>query len=246
MSKKKPTLSFLKPQEPKPIYDSKEVSKLYSKLDQWQLEFIESIHDYTVTSVDAIAGSGKTTLSLMVALEMLSKNEVNKIVYLRLPSARSLSQGFLPGTAQEKESILMQALYDAFGELGVQSQVVEAMVDDGTLAMCSDLGLRGTNIKNAFLIFDEVQESQISDLQLCLTRCHDTCKVVLAGHSAQRDNKQKLICGMSAFQLYSMHLSKKPFANSCELQINYRGKLSQHADQIQDTINELMESKIQL
>lgn len=246
MAKKNQVIPFLTPQSPKSIYDSKEVAKLYSKLDQWQLGFIQSIHDHIVTSVDAVAGSGKTTLSLMVALEMLSNNIVNKIVYLRLPTARSLSQGFLPGTAEEKQSILMQPFFDAARELGVQRQTLDAMVDDETLVLCSDLGMRGTNIKDAFVIFDEVQESDIGDLQLVLTRCHDNCKVVLCGHTLQRDNKQRLICGMSAFQLYSLHLSKKSFANSCELCVNYRGKLSQHADAIQDTIAELKEGKVTL
>jgi phosphate starvation-inducible protein PhoH len=228
------------------LIDSKESSKLFDKFDVHQRQFYENIHEYLVTCVDAVAGSGKTTISTMAAFEMFEAGTVNKIVYIRLPSVRSLKQGFLPGSIQEKESVLMGAFFDATDELGIRRETVDSMIAEETLVLCSDLGLRGKNLKDAFIIIDEIQEADIGDLQLILTRIHDSCRVVLAGHSDQRDNKPKTYQGLSAFQLYSLHLSKKSFAISCDLAVNYRGKLSTWADAIQETLDDLIDNKVML
>lgn len=221
----------------KKSYDTKESSKLFAKLDYAQLRFYESIQDNLVTFCDSCAGSGKTTIVFLAGLQMLDSGTIDRIVYIRLPNARSLSQGYLPGTQEEKQSVLMGAAWDALETLGIQN--VESMIDEGALVLTSDLGLRGVNLQNSCVILDEMQDADIPDLQLILTRVHDSCKVIVCGHSDQRDNKPKLYHGLSAFQLYSMHYSKKPFANSVTLSINYRGKVSQWSDEIHDTLDEL-------
>jgi phosphate starvation-inducible PhoH-like protein/PhoH-like ATPase len=99
--------------------------------------------------------------------------------------------------------------------------------------------MRGRNIKNSFLCIDEAQCGTIDDLQLILTRVHDTSKAVVIGHSGQLDTKVQAYGGLIPFEVYQKHMSKKSFVDICELKVNYRGKVSQWSDEIQQTIKEL-------
>ena len=89
------------------------------------------------------------------------------------------------------------------------------------------------------MIIDEAQNGSLDDLRLVLTRLHDQSKCVMIGHSGQKDNDFALIGGLIPFQVYQKHMAKKQWASLCELPINYRGKISSWADDIEKTISEL-------
>ena len=112
------------------------------------------------------------------------------------------------------------------------------------IELTTDIGMRGRNLKNTFVIIDESQSGTIKDLQLVLTRLHDSSKCVLIGHSGQMDSDIPLILRgnteRTPFEIYIEHLTKKPWAVKCELPINYRGKISKWADEIQKTIQEVL------
>lgn len=223
------------------LMDTKQVDRLYKKLDAHQIEYYDSIFNNKVTMVDAPAGTGKTTIAVMVGKELLAHGKVAQIVYIRFPDKRAQKQGFLPGDMNEKNSVYMQPFFDASSEVGLQPDAVFKLIDKGLITLSTDICMRGVNLKNTFLIIDEAQNGEIEDLRLMLTRLHDhSGHCVVIGHSGQVDNnvrrfgQQKFI----PFEIYQLHMAKKAWTQICRLPNNYRGEISKWADNIQETINE--------
>lgn len=200
--------------------------------DKHQKEFLKSMNHSLVTFCDASAGTGKTTLAVWSGFKHLSRGDVRRIVYIRFVDDRFKQNGFYPGTLEEKEQHLFYPFFDALTELSIGDRQYEMMIQQEEIALMTDTTLRGRNIKDSFVIIDEAQNAHsIEDLRLVLTRVHDSCKVVVIGHSKQRDNRQKQ--KVLPFQLYKEHMAKKDFTKVCELITDYRGQISAWADQIE-------------
>lgn len=213
----------------------KEIDRFYNRLDDNQKELYDGLIDKNtiVVSSNSKAGTGKSTIAVMAALELLEEGRIDHIYYVRFTSDRALKLGFLPGDESEKEAIFMGPFYDACLEFGVTDQQVNEMIITNQVILCTDIGLRGCNIENSFVIIDEAQNAHFADLKLVLTRIHDSCKVALIGHSGQVDNyksKEK----ENAFVRYIEHLIKKPWAKNINLTKNYRGKLATWADELEE------------
>lgn len=85
--------------------------------------------------------------------------------------------------------------------------------------------------KNVFydMILDESQNYTVAELKKVLTRCHDTCKVIVIGHTGQID-----IRGGSGFAKYLEHFKDQEKCAVCELTTNHRGWLSTYADMLEE------------
>lgn len=208
---------------------TKNIDRYYKKLDEFQLNYYHSIFDKSVVCVNAPAGTGKTTIAVMAALQLLHQGEINHIYYVRFPDDRSLRVGFLPGDTTDKESIYFYPLYDALTEFGYDPQEIDKLKLQEDIITRTDIAMRGINISKSMMIIDEAQNGRLSDLKLVLTRIHDDCKCILLGHSGQYDNFKGN--NEHAFEGYIDHLCKKPWSIKCELPINHRGKISSWADQ---------------
>ena len=221
------------------LNNSDDRDKLYSKLDEHQRSYYSEIMDKSVVCVNAPSGTGKSQTAVLAGLTLLAQGKVSRLVYVRFPDDRSLKLGFLPGEQEAKEFIYMLPLYESCEECGIQREAVDELVKNNLIELTTDIGMRGRNLKNTFVIVDESQSGNIKDLQLVLTRLHDSSKCVLIGHSGQMDSDIPLIGGRTTFEVYIKHLTKKPWATQCELPINYRGKISKWADEIQKTVQEV-------
>jgi phosphate starvation-inducible protein PhoH len=206
-----------------------EIDALRSKLDGTQTKLYNSILDNMVTMCNARAGTGKTTVATMAAFDLLMKDIVGKIYYVRFPDKLVQSLGAFPGDKDEKEDYYFLPFYQACEEIGLdrehlnQQFVLPEIVNLETI-----ISMRGINIKNAAVIIDEAQNASFKDMKLVLTRIHDDCHVALIGHSDQVDNPN---CARErAFAAYIEHFCKKQWAQRVDLKKNYRGKLSTYAD----------------
>lgn len=225
------------------VMDRSASDELWKRMDEHQRAYAESIQKFSVVFVDAPAGTGKTTIAVREGLEMLRDGKVDRIRYIRFVDGRSLKLGYLPGEQEDKERNLMLPLYEAMEECGVQPEAVDKLIELGIIEATTDTGLRGRNFRRTYLIIDEAQNAQtLADLQLVLTRLHDHGgKAVVIGHSGQEDGRiQKYTpLQLNAFQVYAYHMTKKPWATSVELLKNYRGQISQWADKVFDSLEEL-------
>lgn len=201
------------------------------KLTDEQQVYVDSIFDNQVTIVNAKAGSGKTTLAVACAA-LLDK----PLVYIFAPVEEG-KMGFRPGSQQEKEAEYYQPLIDALYEIGenptkaiYDAENVEAQKrGDVWVYPRSHIFARGTNIKESTVIIAESQNFTRGDLKKVLTRIHDSCTVIIEGHTGQNDlpNPSK-----SGFQPYIDHLQDADFVNVVSLTKNFRGRLSTLADEL--------------
>ena len=207
-------------------------------LDDEQKAFVDAIKDQSKTIIfcDAPAGTGKTTLAMGAAnlLYHDKRNGLDGIVYIVSPYGEE-KQGYLPGSITEKSEVYYEPAYQAMIEVGMNPNVVvtsECMTakkkGEAYVKLLTHTYLRGTNLQNKVVILDESQNYTVAELKKVLTRCHDSCKVIVIGHTGQID-----IRGGSGFQRYLEHFGGHEKCAVCRLTINHRGWLSTYADMLE-------------
>ena len=207
-------------------------------LDEEQVAFVKAIKDMSKTIVfcDAPAGTGKTTLAMGAAklLYYDNRNDLDGIVYIVSPYGEG-KQGYLPGSITEKSEVYYEPAYQAMIEVGMNPNtdvLGESMTakkrGEAYVKLLTHTYLRGTNLQNKIVILDESQNYTVAELKKVLTRCHDTCKVIVIGHTGQID-----IRGGSGFQKYLEHFEGQEKCAVCRLTTNHRGWLSTYADMLE-------------
>lgn len=208
-------------------------------LDDEQRAFVDAIRDQSKTIVfcDAPAGTGKTTLAMGAAnlLYHDKRYDMEGIVYIVSPYGEQ-KQGYLPGSITEKSEVYYEPAYQAMIEVGMNPNVVvcsESMTakkkGEAYVKLLTHTYLRGTNLQKKIVILDESQNYTVAELKKVLTRCHDSCKVIVIGHTGQID-----IRGGSGFQKYLEHFEGQERCAVCRLTTNHRGWLSTYADEMED------------
>lgn len=208
-------------------------------LDEEQVAFVEAIKnpEKTIVFCDAPAGTGKTTLAMGAAniLVQDKRNELDGIVYIVSPYCEQ-KQGYLPGSITEKSEVYYEPAYQAMIEVGMNPNVdvcSESMTakkkGEAYVKMLTHTYLRGTNLQKKVVILDESQNYTVAELKKVLTRCHDTCKVIVIGHTGQID-----IRGGSGFARYREHFRGHEKCSVCKLTTNHRGWLSTFADALEE------------
>jgi phosphate starvation-inducible protein PhoH len=186
---------------------------------------------------NAKAGSGKTLIAFATANLLYQYGLYDGIIYVVSPYGES-KQGFLPGSITEKSEVYFEPLYQAIVKCQLFPMKViydESLVSEtrgqGYVKCLTHTYLRGTNFENKVVILDETQNYNFGDLKKALTRINDNCKVIVIGHTLQKDTYDTT----DAFERYiryyeSMNDSRVAI---CKLTKNYRGWISQTADELQ-------------
>ena len=155
-----------------------------------QKSLISSIRKNAITIVEGAAGTGKSRIALILALNMLKDNRVNKIIVIRPLVAVGGDIGFLPGGVDEKIDPYQSPISEALVELIGQS-VYDQYVEEERIQLYPAAFARGCNISDAFVIVDEAQNFDEVTLLTLLTRICGNTKMVLTGDSSQDDRKTK-------------------------------------------------------
>ena len=207
------------------------------QLDDEQLAFANAIWspDIDIVYCDSAAGAGKSTISVGVANMLVQYGFYDELIYIMSPYGER-KQGWLPGTITEKSSVYFEALYQALLECNVNINTAintESMVNQkngtGFVTCITDTFLRGTNLNNAVIIIDEAQNYTVPQLKKVLTRVGKNTKVVVIGHQLQCDLDKP---EESGFATYINHFRGKERTAICKLTQNYRGWISQWADEV--------------
>jgi len=151
-----------------------------------QRNYIEAIRKNSIVFGIGPAGTGKTYLSVVMAVAALKNHEVNRIILTRPAVEAGEKLGFLPGDLQTKIDPYLRPLYDALfdtmGPEGYEKQVERGVIEVAPLAY-----MRGRTLDNAFVILDEAQNTTSEQMKMFLTRLGNGSKMVVNGDITQID-----------------------------------------------------------
>lgn len=142
------------------------------------------------------AGTGKTFISTVAAIQAYRNKEVSRIIICRpAVSIEDEQHGFLPGDLTAKLAPWVRPVLDVFREYyavkEIEQMLAEEIIEFAPLGM-----MRGRSLKNTFLLLDEAQNSSPLQLKSLLTRIGEGCKFVLNGDINQTDRTDKE-CGLA-------------------------------------------------
>jgi len=135
-----------------------------------------------------IAGTGKTFLSLYLALEeVLDPSTVYDDVFIVRSVVSTRDIGFLPGDEQEKVSIYEAPYRSICRELFGIKDSHDALKQQGNIKFMSTSFIRGITINNAVIIVDECQNLNFHELDSIITRVGRNSKIMFCGDYTQTD-----------------------------------------------------------
>lgn len=180
---------------------SRSVKKVKQKMDNFhvtritpktegQRKMIDSFNDgYNIVAAGT-AGTGKSYVATYLALEKLVTKQVDKIIIVR--SAVSIrSQGFLPGTQEEKEMVYTIPYKNIVDEICQNGTAWETLVKKGFIEFITTTYIRGLTFENCVVIVDEFQNMDASECESILTRLGENCQIIVCGDTRQNDLNRK-------------------------------------------------------
>ncbi|MGX6442793.1 PhoH family protein [Neobacillus sp. K501] len=132
------------------------------------------------------AGTGKTYLAVVMAVNALKNGHVNKIILTRPAVEAGESLGFLPGDLKEKVDPYLRPLYDALNDV-LGAEHTQRLIERGTIEIAPLAYMRGRTLDDAFVILDEAQNTTHAQMKMFLTRLGFGSKMVITGDQTQVD-----------------------------------------------------------
>jgi phosphate starvation-inducible PhoH-like protein len=171
--------------------------KFKLELNAEQKEAKQTILDNPVTLIKGMAGSGKTLLACQIALDLVFKRELDKIVITR-PTVSKEDIGFLPGDLKEKMDPGLAPIYSNLYLL-YDKEKIDKMVTENQIEIVPFAFMRGRTFPNCFVIVDECQNITHSQTEMMLGRLGKGGKIVFCGDLSQVDLKSKKDSGIGFF-----------------------------------------------
>lgn len=156
-----------------------------------QEKYIRNLLDETKNIVVAYgpAGTGKTYLAMLAAIKALRKGECRKLVLTRpAVGVEEEEHGFLPGDLNAKMEPWTRPLFDVLREY-YPAREITRMLDEQIVEISPLTFMRGRTLPDAWIIFDEAQNSTVNQMKMLLTRIGANSKIVVTGDLNQLDRK---------------------------------------------------------
>lgn len=151
-----------------------------------QKEYYQALKHNDVVFGIGPAGTGKTYLAVVFAVQALKNNEVQKIILTRPAVEAGESLGFLPGDLKEKVDPYLRPLYDALYDMLGQEKT-ERYIEKGIIEIAPLAYMRGRTLEDAYVILDEAQNTTDAQMKMFLTRLGFHSKMIITGDITQID-----------------------------------------------------------
>ena len=132
------------------------------------------------------AGTGKTYLSIALAVKALKEKTIKKIILSRPAVEAGEKLGFLPGDMKEKIDPYLQPLYDALEDM-LPAAKLQDLMEKHVIQIAPLAFMRGRTLSDAVVILDEAQNTTCAQLRMCLTRMGWNSKMIITGDMTQID-----------------------------------------------------------
>jgi phosphate starvation-inducible PhoH-like protein len=151
-----------------------------------QEKIMAAMTHHSMAFVIGPAGTGKTYMSVALALQALRNKEVKKIVITRPMVEAGESLGFLPGYLEEKTAPYLYPIYDAIDDM-VSVERRKYYQEQNMIEIAPLAYMRGRTLQDAFVILDEGQNTTTQQMKMFLTRMGMQAKFIITGDITQTD-----------------------------------------------------------
>lgn len=163
-------------------YDGKPI---YAK-NYGQLSYVQATQKRDIVFGIGPAGTGKTYLAVVLAVQALKNGQVKRIILTRPAVEAGERLGFLPGDLKEKVDPYLRPIYDAlYSVLGKEH--TERLIEREVIEIAPLAYMRGRTLDDAFVILDEAQNTTIAQMKMFLTRLGFGSKMIVNGDHTQID-----------------------------------------------------------
>jgi len=161
---------------------------------QWQ--YIQAIRTHEITFGIGPAGTGKTYLAAVLAVQALQNQECERLILTRPAVEAGEKLGFLPGDLQQKISPYLRPLYDALYDL-LDPVRIPQLLERGVVEVAPLAYMRGRTLNRAFIILDEAQNTTPGQMKMLLTRLGFGSRMVITGDTTQVDLDRRQDSGLT-------------------------------------------------
>lgn len=151
-----------------------------------QKKYVQSILDNDLTFCVGPAGTGKTYLAVAVAVSLLKRHRIKRIVLVRPAVEAGEKLGYLPGDLQAKVNPYLRPLFDAMHDMMAFEQL-KRFIQNDVIEVVPLAFMRGRTLNHAAVILDEAQNSTSSQMLMFLTRLGNHSKMIVTGDDSQSD-----------------------------------------------------------
>ncbi|MFZ6013467.1 MAG: PhoH family protein [Bacteroidota bacterium] len=175
------------------IYGTKGVSIKPKTVNQQRL--VDQVKDNDLVFAIGPAGTGKTYISVAMAVKALKNKQVKKIIITRPAVEAGENLGFLPGDLKEKIDPYLRPIYDALNDM-IPFEKLRYYMEREVIEIAPLAYMRGRTLNNAFILLDEAQNTTPMQMKMFLTRMGPDSKMIVTGDISQIDLPSKQRSGL--------------------------------------------------
>ena len=151
-----------------------------------QQQLVDAFYHNDMVFAVGPAGTGKTYLSIALAVKALKEKTIKKIILSRPAVEAGEKLGFLPGDMKDKIDPYLQPLYDALEDM-LPAAKLQDLMEKHVIQIAPLAFMRGRTLSDAVVILDEAQNTTCAQLRMFLTRMGWNSKMIITGDMTQID-----------------------------------------------------------
>ncbi|MDQ4141524.1 MAG: PhoH family protein [Bacteroidota bacterium] len=160
-----------------------------------QQKLVDAVEKHDLVFALGPAGTGKTYISVALAVRALKNKTVKKIIISRPVVEAGENLGFLPGDMKEKVDPYIRPIYDALEDM-IPVEKLKYYQENKIIEIAPLAYMRGRTLNNAFVLLDEAQNTTPMQMKMFLTRMGPNSKVMINGDRSQIDLPTKVKSGL--------------------------------------------------
>lgn len=176
-----------------------------------QKDYVRALHRHELSFGIGPAGTGKTYLTVAVAVSKFISGEVDRIIFSRPAVEAGEKLGYLPGDMKEKVDPYMQPLYDALNDF-LPARQLARYIEEKRIEIAPLAFMRGRTLSHAYVVLDEAQNATSMQMKMFLTRLGEGSRMVITGDISQIDLPRGVSSGLSEAEKLLKDIPKISFS----------------------------------